>query len=130
MKTDYFNDAMFAKVEPGDRIEEVSIELGDGVLSPGEFVARLGEKSRSSFEMQEGFFLRYVGRFKKTLLLFNVNNYPSDDDYYYAFYYINPTRIAVATSKRSCWDIVIKHLEKIPNPKMAYRQLELDLQRR
>lgn len=39
MKTDYFNDAMFAKVEPGDRIEEVSIELGDGVLSPGEFVA-------------------------------------------------------------------------------------------
>jgi hypothetical protein len=128
MITGYLKGAMYAKIQPGDKIERTPVKLGDGILKPGEFIQKLGEKKRSNFEMKAGFYLRYVGKVED-YILFNVNDYP-DDDYYYAFYYINPTRIAVATSKRSCWDIVIKHLEKIPNPKMAYRQLELDLQRR
>jgi hypothetical protein len=68
-----------------------------------------------------------VGRFKKTLLLFNVNNYPSDDGWYYAFHYISPTHLVVVGS-RKCWDIEIQRLEKIECPVFAlpkYEQLEL-----
>lgn len=127
MVTDCVHGAMYAQLETGDEIERTPVELGDGILRPGEFVSRLGEKQRSSFEMQEGFFLRYVGRFKKTLLLFNVNNYPSDDGWYYAFHYISPTHLVVVGS-RKCWDIEIQRLEKIECPVFAlpkYEQLEL-----
>lgn len=119
---------MYAQLETGDEIERTPVELGDGILRPGEFVSRLGEKQRSSFEMQDGFYLRYEGRIGKTLL-FNVNNY-KNDDIFYAFNYISPTKLLVVGRGKG-WDINIEHLEKVPNPqfkkKTVYQQLELDL---
>lgn len=44
--------AMYAKLEEGDQIEKVPVQIGDGTLYPGEFVRQLGEKERSSFSMQ------------------------------------------------------------------------------
>jgi hypothetical protein len=128
MVTDCVHGAMYAQLETGDEIERTPVELGDGVLHPGEFVSRLGERKRSSFEMQEGFFLRYVGKIGKTLL-FNVNNY-EDDDIFYAFNYLSPSKLLVVGRGKG-WDINIEHLEKVPNPqfkkKTVYQQLELDL---
>lgn len=60
MITFYQYGAMYANVER-DLIRPDPVELGDGVLFPGEFVQRLGEKARSSFEMREGHYLRYLG---------------------------------------------------------------------
>jgi hypothetical protein len=129
MKKAYFNGAMYAKLE-GEQIERVPVELGDGILKPGEFVKKLGEKHRSSFEMQDGYFLRYVGRVGKTIL-FNVNDF-ADDDWYYAFEYISP-EVLILGSKGGCWDIRISHLQKVENPNFTepaepeVEQLELEL---
>jgi hypothetical protein len=126
MKKAYFKGAMYAKLE-GEQIERVPVELGDGILKPGEFVKNLGEKQRTSFEMQDGYFLKYVGRVGKTLL-FNVNDYP-DDDWYYAFEYISP-KVLILGSKGRCKDIRISRLQKVESPNFKQpevEQLELEL---
>lgn len=125
MKEYYSHGAMYAKLEPGDRIETVSVELGDGLLHPGEFVQQLGEKKRSSFSMQDGFYLRYVGCIGKTLL-FNVNDRIADG-WYYAFEYASPTTLVLGRRGR-CWDIEIRHLEKITDPEfVAEKSQQLSL---
>jgi hypothetical protein len=116
MKTGYFLGAMVAKLEPGDVIDPVPVPLGDGMLHPGEFVARLGEKKRSSFEMEDGYFLRYEGRIGNTLL-FGVNDLPADE-WYYAFEYIAHTTLILG-GRRGCWDIEIRHQEKVAKPEFA-----------
>jgi hypothetical protein len=128
MITYFQKGAMYAELESHDKIEQTPVEIGDGILRPGEFVSRLGEKKRSSFEMKDGFYLRYEGRIGKTIL-FNVNNY-ENDGIFYAFNYISPTKLLVVGGGKGC-DIDIEHLEKVPNPqfktKTVYQQLELDL---
>ncbi|PTX48301.1 hypothetical protein C8P63_14610 [Melghirimyces profundicolus] len=36
--------AMYAKIEEGDQIEAVPVDLGDGTLHPGEWVQKMGKK--------------------------------------------------------------------------------------
>jgi hypothetical protein len=106
-KTFFQSGAMYAKVLD-DELERSSIELGDGILRPSEFVARLGEKDRTSFIMQEGNYLRYCGRYGR-LILFSVNDFVSD--YYYAFIYIDKNTLLLC-SNEGCKDIRIQKLEK------------------
>ena len=108
LETFYQNGAMYAKVAEGSFTEE-SVKLGDKTLSPGQFVSKLGEKKRSSFEMQEGYLLRYAGKAGK-LLLFGVNENTSD--YYYAFGYVDPYTLVIG-GKHGCKDIRLKTLEII-----------------
>lgn len=122
----YKNGAMYAYA-PGKPFEEVPIELGDKVLYPGQFVQKLGEKKRSKFEMQEGFYLRYVGKAEK-LILFSVND--TESDYYYAFAYIDKNTLLIVNNGRA-WDIRLNSLEiyddfpKRSEKELRYEQLTL-----
>lgn len=110
MKTFYLNGAMYAKLEGGDEIDVSPINLGDDVLNPGEFVSKLGEKGRSRFSMQDGFFLRYVGRIGK-YVLFGVNQFPPERNFYYCFAYVNQN-ILFMTGRGLGKDIRIESIEK------------------
>jgi hypothetical protein len=85
--------AMYAELSESDVIEKKPVELGDGVLLPGEWVRKLGEKKRSSFSMSYGYYLRYAGMVDKTLL-FGVNH-STAHPLYYAFHYIDSGYLAV-----------------------------------
>ncbi|KHF27794.1 hypothetical protein LR68_03345 [Anoxybacillus sp. BCO1] len=99
--------AMYAKVNR-DKVKGIPVELGDGVLYPGDFIKQLGEKERTSFAMREGYFLRYCGMFEKALL-FSVNDFVSD--YYYAFYYIDRNTLLIC-SNAGARDVRIEKLVK------------------
>lgn len=107
-KTFFLDGAMYAKLSD-DEVEKAAIELGDTTLRPGEFVSRLGEKERTSFNMQYGNFLRYCGRYGR-LILFNVNDFVSE--YYYAFGYIDKNTLVIG-SDTGMRDIRIQKLQKI-----------------
>ncbi|MGC4375908.1 hypothetical protein WD019_03050 [Fictibacillus sp. Mic-4] len=100
--------AMYARVIDG--IQPVPVELGDGTLYPGEFVSKLGDKKRTSFEMGKGYYLRYCGMVD-SLLLFSVNEFVSD--FYYAFHYIDRNTLVVGSHK-GVRDIRISRLKKLP----------------
>ncbi|QPA33413.1 hypothetical protein [Thermaerobacillus caldiproteolyticus] len=99
--------AMYAKVSR-DKVKAVPVELGDGVICPGDFVKQLGEKARTSFRMQKGYYLRYCGMYDRALL-FSVNDFVSD--YYYAFYYIDRNTLLIC-SDAGAKDIRIERLFK------------------
>ena len=124
MKVFSVNGAMYVEVEESDILKE-PIELGNGVISPGEYVSRLGEKKRSSFEMQEGWYLKYVGRVDD-VILFDTNGNGDSGDIYYAFHYINKNLLLV-TGGGSGYDIRINELEKHQNVRVneIHRQLSL-----
>lgn len=112
MKTFYQFGAMYAVANP-EEIEAIPVALGDGILRPGEFVQKLGHKARTSFEMHEGYYLRYVGQAQEgehLYLLFAVNNH-WHDGIYYAFGYINRNTLIIG-GRNGCRDIVVEHLEK------------------
>lgn len=92
MQTFTQNGAMYAKVDDFLIIKK-SIELGDGVIHPGEYVQRLGHIPRTSFQMQVGWYLRYVGYVDDTLL-FRVNA-KVFDNIYYAFAYVSKNILLV-----------------------------------
>lgn len=114
MEIGIYGGAMYAKVE-ADRIERKEIQLGDGILVLGEFVKKLGEKKRSSFEMQDGFYLRFEGiahdKYGNEILLFGVNRFVSNCNWYYAFHYIDNETLLVA-SGGGVWDVRVKRLVK------------------
>lgn len=99
--------AMYAKVSR-DKVKAVPVELGDDILYPGEFVKQLGEKKRTSFRMQKGYYLRYCGKYDRAIL-FSVNDFVSD--YYYAFYYIDRNTLLIC-SDVGAKDIRIEKLVK------------------
>ncbi|KLR75287.1 hypothetical protein ABH20_00925 [Geobacillus sp. T6] len=99
--------AMYAKVSR-DKVKEIPTELGDSILYPGDFVQKLGEKARTSFKMQKGYYLRYCGMYDRALL-FSVNDFVSD--YYYAFYYIDRNTLLIC-SNAGAKDIRIEKLVK------------------
>lgn len=79
MRTFYQFGAMYAKIEEDDQIDTSPVELGDGILHPGEWVGKIGEKVRTSFEMNKGYYLRYVGSGMEgnhRVLLFAVKERP------------------------------------------------------
>jgi hypothetical protein len=102
--------AMYAYA-PGKPFEEIPIELGDKIISPGQFIKRLGEKKRSSFEMSDGYFLRYVGK-SGDYILFGVNDF--EEDYYYAFGYISKNVLVVAGGGTG-YDIRLQTLDVLSN---------------
>jgi hypothetical protein len=103
----YTRGAMYAKVSR-DKVKVVPVDLGDGILYPGDFVRQIGEKERTSFSMKEGYYLRYCGMFERALL-FSVNDFVSD--YYYAFYYIDRNTLLIC-SNAGAKDIRIERLFK------------------
>lgn len=121
MKIYYGNGAMYAKVEDGDEIEKVPVELGDRKLYPGQYINRLGHGKRS-FEMQDGWFLRYEGRVGE-ILLFYVNA-EKTVDFYYAFIYVTPKELLVQRAQNSFYDIRVEHLEvydEVPQKDVSYQ---------
>lgn len=109
--------AMYAKVS-GDKVKAVPVELGDGILYPGDFVKQLGEKVRTSFRMQKGYYLRYCGMYNRALL-FSVNDFVSD--YYYAFFYIDRNTLLIC-SNAGAKDIRIEKLVKEQNKHSVYQK--------
>jgi hypothetical protein len=101
--------AMYAKVSR-EKVKAVPVELGDGILYLGDLLKQLGEKARTSFRMQKGYYLRYCGMYDRALL-FSVNDFVSD--YYYAFYYIDRNTLLIC-SNAGAKDIRIEKLVKEP----------------
>ena len=66
--------------------------MGDKILKPGQYIKKIGEKKRTSFEMNDEYFFRYVGK-SGDYLLFSVNDFKSD--YYYAFGYVNKNTLVM-----------------------------------
>lgn len=117
MKTFSQFGAMYAEIEEGDRIEPVPVELGDGILSPGEYIRKLGHKARTSFEMKEGHYLRYLGMGREgqsAILLFAVDRYEAGR-YCYAFNYVDRNTLVIG-GRSGCRDIVVRRLEKFTEP--------------
>ncbi|WP_153123247.1 hypothetical protein [Peribacillus tepidiphilus] len=106
-RTFYHAGAMYAEV-PKDEIIVSPIKLGDGIIRPGEFVQKFGEKKRTMFEMQEGHYLRYVGKTDK-LLLFSPDDY--EGNIYYAFFYVDQNTLLIGSQGRMR-DIRIQKLRK------------------
>jgi len=121
----YGRGSMYAKIEEGDEILREPVQLGDKLLYPGQYVNRLGHKYRSSFEMQDGWYLRYEGRVGK-FLLFGVNA-TAEDNFYYAFMYINPNELLVQSAQNAFYDVHVDWLEvydEVPQ-KETLKQLSL-----
>lgn len=117
MKTFYTMGAMYIELE-GEEIIRESVDLGDGILKPGQFVSKLGEKKRSMFEMNDGYYLKYEGHVVPTdgskELLFSTNciDDKKRPDMYYAFCFIDKETLLICNPHNgSGSDIKIKHLE-------------------
>lgn len=89
MEIGFYNSAMYVKLNINEKLDKAPISLGDGTLRVGEYVRRLGEKKRTMFEMQDGWYLRYKGQFDG-VLFFGTNTAHEDSPYewHYGFYYI------------------------------------------
>ena len=111
----YIHGAMYAYA-PGIPFDAVDIELGDKILKPGEFIHKMGEKARTSFEMEQGYYLRYVGK-SGDYILFSVNDLISD--YYYAFGYVNKNTLVI-TGRGKGRDVRLNTLEVFTD----FRQLK------
>ncbi|GAW29385.1 hypothetical protein [Carboxydocella sp. ULO1] len=120
--------AMYAKVEEGDQIQRVPIELGDKTLHPGQYVKRLGHKKRSSFEMKDGWYLRYEGRIDE-ILLFSVNAIGTEgtDNFYYAFVQITPNDLLVQSAQNAFYDVHVEWLEVYDEVPMQETMQQLSL---
>lgn len=109
----YQNGAFYVQLEKGEKIEKVPVELGDKILYPGQYIKKLGTQKRTSFEMQEGYFLKYAGRFEH-IILFTTNS--DIDDYkegliYYAFICTRKDVILMQTTDTGFKDIVINEVD-------------------
>ena len=128
MEYGFARGAMYVRLskEEETEIEHVPIELGDGILYPGEFVQKLGDKKRSSFEMKPGNYLRYIGRLSKDKLIIFGVNLSDMKGTYYAFHYISRNCLFVSGDGFG-YDIRIHQLKK-ENPvfETEYEQLELE----
>jgi len=108
--------AMYADIKEHEIIRE-SIFLGDKLLNVGQYVHKIGEKKRSSFEMNEGVYLKYEGKGKDVdsseVLLFSTNHIIHDEkkSTYYAFCYIDPNTLLVCNpGNHSAYDIRLETL--------------------
>jgi len=114
----YVGGAMYIELDNEEVIKE-SVQLGDGILKPGQYVNKLGEKKRSMFEMNDGFYLKYEGyvttHYKSKELLFSTNctgDEPRNDRMFYAFTYIDSETLLVINPHKGCgYDIRIENLE-------------------
>lgn len=108
-----FRDAaMYVRLGENEKLDKAPVRLGDGTLKVGEYVKKLGEKKRTSFEMQYGWYLRYKGRFDRVLFFdTNTAKETGDHEWHYGFYYIDKNTLLIG-GKSGMRDIRINHLEK------------------
>lgn len=124
MKIGFYSGAMYVEIED-EKIKKSSIELGDKILLPGQFVNKLGEKERTSFEMQEGWYLRYVGKFEQ-YILFDTNCDTENKKMYYCFIYIDKKTLLIG-NQVGCRDVRIGDLEVFDNVKMQKLDKQLSI---
>lgn len=112
MEIGYFNGAMYARLAYGEKLDKSPVGLGDGILNVGEYVQKLGEKSRTSFGMKDGWYLRYSGRYNE-VLFFDTNTARPQSEYewHYAFSYIDMNTLLVG-GRHGARDIRITKLIK------------------
>lgn len=125
MKIGYYAGAMYAEIE-GEEIDSSPIELGDKILNPGKFVNKLGEKKRTSFEMKEGWYLRFVGTVEEYLLFDTNCDSESNKKMYYCFAYIDKNTLLIC-SQIGCRDVRIEKLEVFDNVKMQHLNKQLSI---
>lgn len=125
MKIGYYYGAMYAEIED-EEIEPSPIELGDKILIPGQFINKLGEKKRTSFEMKEGWYLRFVGKVDEHLLFDTNCDSESNKKMYYCFAYIDKNTPLIG-SQTGCRDVRIEKLEVFDNVKMQHLNKQLSI---
>ncbi|MFV9511818.1 hypothetical protein [Tepidibacillus sp. LV47] len=129
MNTFFQFGAMYAEIEEGDVIERAPIELGDKILEPGDYVRKIGEKKRTSFEMQDGYYLKYIGKIDK-YLLFLTNSYEDwqNSKFFYAFAYVDNNTLVIG-GRKGVRDIRVNKLEvfKEVTFKPVKEQVKMDL---
>ncbi|TDT63408.1 hypothetical protein [Fonticella tunisiensis] len=129
MKYYYYGSANYIELEDDEKIIEKPVELGDKLLVPGDFVKKIGEKERSSFEMQEGYFLKYMGYVESEYgkdLLFGTNVISADTRrFYYSFAYIDKNTLLVQGNQTGFWDIRVEKLEVFKDVEMKYIHRQL-----
>jgi hypothetical protein len=112
MEMAYFDGAMYVRLTGAEKLDKTPIHLGDGILKDGEYIQKMGEKKRTSFEMQGGWYLRYKGRYNDTLFFdTNTGQETSPYEWHYGFYYIDKNTLLIG-GKSGMRDIRINHLEK------------------
>lgn len=116
MKRGYHLGAMYLETE-GERIERVPVELGNSIIYPGKFVKKLGDINRTSFEMQDGWYLRYQGKVEEHIIF--DTNCDSDSNIYYAFAYIDRNTLLICGNS-GCRDIRINEVEIFDTVEMKH----------
>lgn len=109
MKLGFFYGAMYIQLED-EEVDFSPIEIGDKILSPGQYINQLGENKRTSFEMKEGWYLKYIGRVDNYLLFDTNTDEKNNKNIYYCFAYVNKN-ILMLLDKNSGRDIRIDTLE-------------------
>lgn len=103
----FFGGAMYAKVDDPAWIEQAPFKLNGKQCKVGEVFTKLGgQRKATTFELQEGHWIEYVGRIDD-LLLFNSDG-ESEDGWYYAFYQIDEGgagRLLIANTNGTAADI-------------------------
>lgn len=100
--------AMYGQLETDDEINFEPIQLGDVLIEPGTQICRIGSKRRSMFEMQEGFYLQYVGRVDDHLFTSHPSGC-SGEPWYYVFAYVDSTTLLIGSAK-GCYDVKVDEL--------------------
>lgn len=98
MKFGNFYGAMYVELEENEIIEKKTVKLGESTISPGQYVSQLGHKRRSSFEMNDGFYLKFEGITDSNILIFSTNVKSFKEDkrrIYYAFFYIDKNTLFI-----------------------------------
>jgi hypothetical protein len=102
---------------PKTLILDAPVGLGDKILKVGDMMSKLGDKERTSFEMQDGHYLKYVGRLSHNEDILIFKSYPyrvrSDkwDDCYYMFTYVDKNTLLIFTKNHAAADIKINTIE-------------------
>lgn len=125
MKHYYSNgSANYIELEGDEKIIEEPVELGDKLLIPGDYLNKIGEKKRSNFEMQDGYYLKYLGYVESEAgkdLLFGTNVITTDTRrIYYSFTYVDKNALLIQGSQTGFWDIRVQHLEVFKEVEMRY----------
>ena len=107
MRVGFYDGAMYVQAEDVE-IDISPIKLGNKYITPGSYINKLGDKKRTSFEMQDGWYLRYVGKLER-YLLFGVNS-KSQRNMYYAFIYVDSETLLIQNNV-GFRDVKIKELE-------------------
>jgi hypothetical protein len=124
MKHYYYGSANYIELEGDEQIIVAPVELGDKLLVPGDYVNKIGEKQRTNFEMQDGYYLKYLGYVEDSVgknLLFGTNVISANTRrFYYSFAYSDKNTLLMQGSQYGFWDIRVQRLEVFKEVEMRY----------